>query len=265
MKVFISADIEGTAFTTYWDETELGKPDYPRAAAEMTREVRAAIDGAIAAGADRIVVNDAHDYGINLDPNQMPACVELIRGWSGHPLCMAEGIDESFDAAFFVGWHSPAGLCHNPLSHTMSGKPARVRLNGLPCSEFLLYSWACALYGVPSVLLCGDRELTEISRPLHPGLKTVAVKDGFGGLTRCKSPAWVESEIRAQAEAALRQDLSAARITLPKRFVLEITYKEVKNAVKYSFYPGFRMIADDTIRLTTSDYMTVLRAAVFCL
>ena len=85
MKVFISADIEGTAFTTYWEETEKDKLTYPRAAEEMTREVRAAIDGALAAGATEILVNDAHDYGINLDPFRMPENVSLIRGWSGSP------------------------------------------------------------------------------------------------------------------------------------------------------------------------------------
>ena len=105
MKVFISADIEGTAFTTYWNETELKDSLYSRAAREMTMEVRAAIDGAIAAGADEILVNDAHDWGINIDPNEMPECVELIRGWRGDPLSMVDGIDETFDAVFFVGYH----------------------------------------------------------------------------------------------------------------------------------------------------------------
>ncbi len=265
MKVFITADIEGTAFTTYWEETEKNESTYARSAEEMTREVRAAIDGAIAAGADEILVNDAHDFGINLDPFRMPENVELIRGWSGSPMGMAEGVDESFDAAFFVGWHSPAGMCNNPLSHTMSGKPAKVVLNGLPCSEFLLYSWACAMRGVPSVLLTGDRRLTEISRPLHPGLVTVAVKDGLGGLTRCKSPLWVEKAIRHAAGQALGQDLTQAKIALPRRFVFDITYKDTKDAVQYSFFPGFKMISDDTIRLTTSDYTNVLRAAMFCL
>ena len=124
MKVFISADIEGTAFTTYWEETEKDKGTYARAAEEMTREVCAAIEGALAAGADEILVNDAHDFGINLDPFRMPENVELIRGWSGSPMGMAEGIDESFDAAFFVGWHSPAGMCNNPLSRAADRRPA---------------------------------------------------------------------------------------------------------------------------------------------
>jgi D-aminopeptidase len=58
MRVFISADIEGTTFTTLWDETERGKDLYPAAARQMTAEVKAACEGAIAAGADYILVNE---------------------------------------------------------------------------------------------------------------------------------------------------------------------------------------------------------------
>lgn len=263
MKVFISADIEGTAFTTYWDETEKGKQGYERAAAEMTREVRAAVDGAMAAGATEIVVNDAHDSGTNIDPNAMPACVTLIRGWSGSPMSMVDGVDESFDAAMFVGWHAAAGRCGNPLSHTMSIKAWRITLNGLPCSEFLLYSWACAMVGVPTVLLTGDQTLVRDSRSLHPCLQTVAVKDGLGGLTRCMSPERAEAEIRAAAEAALRQDLAAARITLPERFDLSITFKEHRNAVRAGFYPGMARVDDSTVTFKTDSLTEVLRAVWF--
>ena len=71
MKVFISADIEGTAFTTYWDETESDKPYYAAAQLEMTREVRAAIDGAIREnGLDSRLVNLKKDCA--LIPNVAP-------------------------------------------------------------------------------------------------------------------------------------------------------------------------------------------------
>ena len=265
MKVFISADIEGTAFTTYWDETELKEGVYARAAQEMTREVRAAIDGAIAAGADEIVVNDAHDWGINIDPNEMPECVELIRGWSGSPMGMVDGIDETFDAAMFVGYHAAAGRYGNPLSHTMSTKTTKVTLNGLPCSEFLLYSGAAAMKGVPTVFLAGDSALIEDSRPLHPCLRTVAVKSGFGGMTRCLAPARVQKLIRQESEAALRADLSAARVAFPRHFDFRVSYREQKNAVRNSFFPGFRLEEDNTISMETDDFMTLLTAAWFVL
>ena len=265
MKVFISADIEGTAFTTHWDETERGKTGYEAAAREMTMEVRAAVEGAMAAGATEIVVNDAHDYALNIDPFEMPECVELIRGWSGSPLSMVDGIDSTFDAAMFVGWHAAAGRYGNPLSHTMSTRTTEVTLNGLPCSEFLVYSWACAMKGVPTVFLAGDKTLVEDSRQLHPKLKCVAVKDGRGGLARCMAPVKAHRLIREESEAALKQDLTDAGIVLPSHFHLEVSYREHKAAVKNSYFPGCRLEEHNRVVFDADDYWSVLTACYFLL
>lgn len=265
MRVFISADIEGTTLTTLWDETEVGKGIYPPAAQQMTQEVKAACEGAIAAGADHILIKDAHDYAINLDVTQLPECAEVIRGWTGSPLGMVDGVDETYDAALFVGYHSAAGRCGNPLSHTFTTQTTDVLLNGKPCSEFVLYSYACTLKGVPTVLLTGDKMLTEDSRDLHPMLYTVAVKDGFGGATRCINPALACRTIREMTEKALKQDLSKAGIQLPEHFTFEVSYKEHKLAVRRSFYPGFQLVGDRTIRMETDDFMDVLRAGQFIL
>lgn len=265
MRVFISADIEGTTFTTLWDETELGHNLYAAAAKQMTAEVKAACEGAIAAGADYILVNDAHDHAVNLDVRELPECVEVIRGWSGSPMGMVDGVDDSFDAAMFIGYHSAAGRCGNPLSHTETTLTTSVRLNGLVCSEFLLYSWACARMGVPTVLLAGDKMLTEDSRGLHPRLKTVAVKDGFGAMIRCLHPKVACDRIRQAAREALQQDLTGACPALPEHFVLEISYKEHKNAVLYSAYPGCTLTDDLSLRYETDDYTDLLRCGQFIL
>lgn len=265
MKVFISADIEGTAFTANWDETVRGKIGYEAAAREMTLEVKSAVEGAIAAGATEIVINDAHDSALNIDPFEMPECVELLRGWSGSPMSMVDGIDESFDAAMFVGWHAAAGRYGNPLSHTMSTKTTEVTMNGMPCSEFLVYSWACAMKGVPTVFLAGDRTLVEDSRALHPLLHCVAVKDGRGGNARCMAPAKAHRLIREESEAALREDLSKARITLPEHFHLEVSYREHKAAVKNSYFPGCRLEEHNRVIYDTDDYWSMLTACYFLL
>ena len=263
MKVFISADIEGVTGTTAWDETEIGRPGYEAACRQMTAEVKAACEGAIAAGADYILVKDAHDSGRNIDITQLPECVEVIRGWSGHPFSMAYGVDESFDAAMFVGYHSPAGTNGNPLSHTFTTKTTRITLNGEPCSEFMLYSWAAASVGVPTVLLSGDKALCQLSADMHPMLKTVAVKDGLGGCTRSINPGLATKRIKEAAEAALRQDLSKAGIELPPYFELEISYKEHAPAVLRSSFPGCKLIDDRTVRFETDDFFEVLRAVCF--
>ena len=143
MKVFISADIEGTTLTSRWDETHpVNETAKARPFTEqMTREVKAACEGAIAAGATEIVVKDAHGPGVNLDLTQLPECVQVVRNWCGHPYAMVYGVDETFDAAMFVGYHAAAGRPGNPLSHTYSTATTEVRLNGQVCSEFMLYSW----------------------------------------------------------------------------------------------------------------------------
>lgn len=267
MRVFISCDIEGITTTTLWDETHtMGKPALAAAhARQMTAEVKAACEGAIAAGADYILVKDAHGSGTNIDVTELPECVEVQRNWTGHPYGMAQGVESGFDAAMFVGYHNAAGRDGNPMSHTMTLAPLWIKINGEKTSEFKLYSWACALEGVPTVFLAGDKQLCEDSKPLHPLLKTVAVKDGMGGATRSISPALAVKRIREESEKALRQDLKSALCTLPQKFTVEVCYRDHTKATKMSYFPGFKKIEDNIIQMKTRDFYEVLRAVQFIL
>jgi len=96
--------------------------------------------------------------------------------------------------------HSTAGRGGNPLSHTVTGQAARIKLNGQLASEFMLYGWACALEGVPSVFLSGDKMLCEDSAGLHPCLLTVPVKEGIGSRTCNYSPETTLRQIRETAQ-----------------------------------------------------------------
>jgi D-amino peptidase len=267
MRVYISADIEGVATTSLHEECyPMTQPATSAAhARQMSLEVKAACEGAIAAGADYILVRDGHATGTNIDMSLLPQCAELIRGWTGHPYAMVEGVDSSFDAAMYIGYHSAAGRDGNPLCHTRRGSVLWIKLNGVKLSEFQLFSWACALEGVPSVLLTGDKMLCEDSKSIHPKLVTVAVKDGFGGMTRSVHPEKACSMIKEAAEIALKQDLSNALCQMPKHFVLDICYKEQAKATYSSFYPGFHKIDDNTIHMETDNYLDVLRCTGFIL
>ena len=140
MKVFISADIEGVSTTLSHADCRPGNPNYPYHCDEMTKEVLAACEGAMEAGADEIVIKDAHGPACNIDSKVLPPCAQIIKGWSGHPYLMVEGLDKSLDAALFVGYHSAASREGNPMSHTVSGRPAWIKLNGQICSEFMMFS-----------------------------------------------------------------------------------------------------------------------------
>jgi len=265
MKVFLTADIEGITGTTHWDETDKKHADYAEFREQMTAEVVAACEGALAAGATEIWVKDAHASGRNLIAAKLPREVRLHRGWSGHPFGMVEGLDASFQALLFVGYHSRAGSSASPLSHTISGAPIYIRLNERYTSEFLIYSYVAGLVGVPAVFLAGDAGLCEDARSLIPAMETVAVKEGAGSSTVNIHPQLAVERIRAGVERALRGDRSRCLVPMPPHFVAAIGYKDHFNAYTHSFYPGARQVAANAIQFESDDYFEVLRFFSFVL
>jgi D-amino peptidase len=263
MKVYISADIEGTAGITVWDEARKIHADYPEHRLQMTREVLAACAGAMAAGAKDILIKDAHATGRNIIQADLPDCARLVRGWSGHPFSMVQELDKSFDAAMFVGYHSKAGDETNPLAHTLNLDIMRMRINGVPTSEFLLHAYAAAYVGVPVVFVSGDKRLCADIRGHNPGITTVALSEGKGPSTISLAPKAACAKIRDGVEKALGGNLKKAMLKLPKRFTLEIEFNNPVKAYKSSWYPGCRHIGERTIRFETKDYFEVLRALKF--
>ena len=95
MKLFLSADIEGTAGIDTWDEATPGERMYPYFAAQMTREVAAACRAAGKLGLD-VTVKDAHDIARNIDPSALPENASVLRGWIRDLYCMMGGLDTRF-------------------------------------------------------------------------------------------------------------------------------------------------------------------------
>lgn len=116
MKLFICADIEGTAGIVDWEEARLGTSAHERFAQNMTNEVKAACEGAMKAGTSEILIKDAHGSARNILPAMLPREAKVFRGWARDPYIMMAGIDKSFDAVAMTGCHSEAGCSGNPLS-----------------------------------------------------------------------------------------------------------------------------------------------------
>jgi D-amino peptidase len=263
MKVFISADIEGVTGCTVWDETEKGKDGYEAFAAQMTREVNAACEGANIAGAEEIIVKDAHDSGRNIDHSKLPRNTKLVRGWSGGLFSMVQEIDDSFDALIYIGYHSAASTDTNPLSHTMSLSVDYVKINGMIASEFLIHSYIAAYLKVPVIFLSGDKGLCEEAKKLNKNIEVVAVKEGKGNSTINIHPDLALDLIKDGVKNALGRDISDCIIDLPNEFNVEIRYKQHKDAYKASFYPGIVKTDENTIQFKSEDYIEVLKMMNF--
>ncbi len=263
MKVYLSADIEGITGTTHWDETEKKHADYAEFREQMTAEVVAACEGALAAGASEIWVKDAHDSARNIIAARLPREARLLRGWSGHPYLMMDQLDKSFQACLMIGYHSRAGSAANPLAHTMSGYDAYVKINERFASEFLINAYTAALEGVPVVFLAGDAGLCAEAAEIVPGISSVAVKDGLGGATNNIHPLTAVEKIRSGVEQALRRDCATCTLELPKRFAVEIRYNDDTRAYAKSFFPGASLKDPFTIQFKATDYFEVLRLFLY--
>jgi D-amino peptidase len=263
MKIYISADIEGIAGITDWDEAKKTHPTYQEFRERMTDEVVAACEGAIEAGAKEILIKDAHDSGRNIIAARLPDCARLIRGWSGHPFSMVQELDESFDALLFVGYHAKAGSDDNPLAHTLRLRIMQLAFNGEIASEFQIYSYAAALVKVPGVFLSGDAGICADAQRINPGIVTVPVSRGIGPSTLSIAPSLAVKEIREGVIRALKGNRAACRLTLPKHFTLEIKYTTPIDAYRASWYPGARHSAPRTVQFDSDDYFEVLRAIKF--
>lgn len=265
MKVFISADIEGVNHIASWDETEAGHPRYLEFKKQMTDEVKAACIGAKNAGATEIYVKDAHDSALNLNFNDLPEYVTLHRGWEGTPVSMMAGLDKSFDAVMFIGYHSPSRSSGNSLSHTMNTQIVHVKINGVIASEFDINALYASSLGVPVAFLSGDQNLTELVKNTNSNIETVATKVGRFGAAISQHPAVTNKEIQSGVELALKKDLKDNIVAIPKQFEVEIQYKTPKQAIRNSFFPGVRLINDDTINFVTTDYEAFKAALHFIL
>ncbi len=263
MKVYLSADIEGITGTTNWDETEKKHADYAEFREQMTAEVVAACEGALQAGATEIWVKDAHDSARNLIAARLPPEARLVRGWSGHPYLMVDGLDASFQALLMIGYHSRAGSNANPLAHTMTGSAAYVKINDLYASEFSINAYTAALENVPVVFVSGDAGLCADAATLVPAVTGVAVKQGLGGSSINLHPHLAVEKIRAGVHSALKKNIAQCQVALPEHFQVEIRYKEHGKAYQNSFFPGASLKDPHTVQFEADHYFDVLRFFAF--
>ena len=263
MKIFLSADIEGVAGITNWDEAGKDSADYEEFRQQLTAEVAAACEGAIEAGASEIIVKDAHGSGRNIYAAQLPAQVRIIRGWSGHPQSMMQELNGSFDATMMIGYHSAAASRGNPLAHTFSGKIYRLMINGQRASEFLCNTYTAYLHKVPVVYVSGDKALCAEVSAFNSSIKTTAVTEGIGDSTMSLQPAVAAASIKQDVKVVLAQNIQDFECELPGNFEVEISFKVHADAYKASHYPGARRKDSTTVSFDSSEYLAVLTFFLF--
>ncbi|MBW2369977.1 MAG: M55 family metallopeptidase [Deltaproteobacteria bacterium] len=231
MKIFISVDLEGISCVTHNDQLDKqGGPAYEAARKWLTAETNAAVEGAMKGGATQIVVADGHNYMRNLIPDELHEDVTIING-SPRTLIQMEGIDDSFDAVFFVGHHPGAGNTIGGLAHTFfMPLVSELSLNDQPVNEVIFNSALAGHFNVPTALITGDDRLSEEVKESIPWAERVVTKWALSpyaarNLTPKKSQQMIRTAARRAIErlAEMKVIKMAAPVHLKVKFRTEIS------------------------------------------
>ena len=260
LKVFISVDMEGVTGVVNSDDASRSGKDYDYFRQTMTREANAAIEGALAAGATEIIVRDSHGSALNLLPEMLHRSSKLIRDWSGGPISMMEGIDDTYDAAIFVGYHAKAGTPDGVLDHTSSGDVADVSVNGISLPETGYNALIAGHYDVPIVFVAGDKAVCDQARQLLGNVETVAVKQGIGAAAVNLHPAVAREKIQAGVEKSLRNldQYKPYKLSPPYTMVLKLKTEQAIH--DGTFYPGAKRTGDWELTYVAKDVIELMLA-----
>jgi len=260
MKVYISVDMEGVACVTHPDHTKLEGTEYEMARKWMTAEANAAIEGALEAGATEVVVADSHGHMRNMLPDELHEDALLVRG-SPRPLTMMEGLDETFDAAFFVGYHSMAGTAEGVLAHTYIGRSVyAIRLNGITVGEPGFNAAIAGHFGVPLALVCGDDTVDAEVGALMPWTERVITKWALSSISaRNLTPKASQKRIRQGAKRALGRlsEMKPWTLEMPIRF--EVDFMGPIYAYLAADIPGVERVKERTLAYTGADMLQITR------
>lgn len=257
LKVYISVDMEGIGGVVTRDQTRPEGFEYEQARHWMTGETNAAIQGAFEAGATEVLVSDSHGNAQSLLLDELDPRARLIRGWP-RKLIMMEGIDESFAAVVFIGYHASAGTRHATLAHTMSSaRLFEIKLNGQKVPEAGFNAAVAGHFGVPVVLVSGDQTIIAETRRLLGDVEGAEVKTGLGTVASMMHPSKAQELIREKTKAALGRlgDFKPWRLSSP--ITLELTFKSEPDAEVAGFFPGARMLDGRTVEYTGKDMVEI--------
>lgn len=263
-KVFISADMEGVVGTVTSDQLGPTGFEYQRFREFMTREVLAAIRGARAAGAGEIVVADAHGNGENLLIELMPAGVTIVRSWP-RALGMMHGIDSSFAAAIFIGYHAGTTNMRGVRAHTFSSATlADVQLNGRSVPEGGVNAAIAGYYGVPVVMISGDDAAVDEVRAITGPIEAAVVKWNAGfHSARTVTPDSSYRLIEAAAARGVRRAREFRPYVLPGAVTIDIRFKNYRPAEVLAYLPTIERTDAHSVRFVGRDILEIARFMQF--
>ena len=260
MKIFVSADYEGTLGGASWREEKT-----KRILEEVQLFIEALKEAGIWNQVETVTICDSHGRGENIDytdfSKKLDEKVSLISG----PIkryFMMEGIDRGYDCVVFLGYHSRSGEIAGSMDHTYAGGSIyRVSLNGYPVGEMELNAYLAGYYGVPIALVSGDETLASQVRDfLGKRFPTVVVKRA---VSRYCSEFFALAEVKKRYTKSIRQAFKTGKTwkirKLKGEIELVIEFTTTSRCDLASIIPHIERINGYSVRYRDNDYDRVFR------
>lgn len=264
LKVFISVDMEGIAGVVTGEQLGPSGFEYQRAREWMTGEAIAAIEGAKEAGATEIVVADSHGNGQNLLIDRFTMDVTVIRAWP-RPLGMMEGIDSTFQAAIFIGYHSSTANPGGVRAHTFSSANYHsFRANGRELSEGGWNAMIAGYYGVPVALISGDESAIADLKAVAPDVEAAVIKHSISFHSAATAtPQASAALIKLRVKSALNRLGNIRPVPRVAPVTVDLTFKNYQPSQVLAFLPTFTRVGSHGIRFQARDIIEAQRIMQF--
>lgn len=264
MIILIACDMEGITGVLHGDHVTPGHAEYERFRRLMTDDVNAAIRGALAAGADQVLVSDGHWDNRNVLIEHLDSRARLNSG-SPRPFSMVEGIDLGIDGVMFVGYHARVGTANAILDHTWStGRVAGLWLNGQPMGEIGLNAAVSGHFGVPVLMISGDQSACAEAAALLGPVEAAIVKRATGrNSAECLPPEATARLIEGAATRGVQRLLAgnpAPPFRLPPPIEVSLEFIRSEQADAAALLPGATRAAGKRMVYLAPDMPAAYRA-----
>ena len=264
LKIYISADMEGVVGVVTGDQLGPQGFEYNRFREFMTEEVKAAIGAAFDAGATEIVVSDSHGNGENLLIEKLPKNVTIVRSWP-RPLMMMQGIDETFDGAIFIGYHTSTTNTAGVRAHTISSaRLADVRLNGISMPEAGINAAIAGNFNVPIIMISGDDAIVKEATDLLGNIEGAVVKWAISfHSAKTLTPEMAYELIREKTKKAIQRIKEFKPYKIKQPVQLDVRFKAYRPAELLAYLPNVQRTDSHSIRFVGKDIIEVSKFLEF--
>ena len=264
LKIYISADMEGVVGVVTADQLGPQGFEYARFREFMTAEVRTAAEAAFEAGATEVVISDSHGNGENLLIEKLPKNVTIVRSWP-RPLMMMQGIDETFDGAIFIGYHSSTTNSNGVRAHTISSaRLADVRLNGTSMPEAGINAAIAGKFNVPVIMISGDDAIVKEATDLLGNIEGATVKWAVSfHAAKTLTPEMAYDLIREKTKAAIARIKEFKPYKMKEPVQLDVRFKAYRPSELLSYLPIVQRTDSHSIRFVGKDIIEVSKFLEF--